>query len=440
MIYFFDLGLYNPHRMENIKININKPIKEDKVLLYQNQNWEVRFDNSYPNVIYDDRLKKYRCFYSTFTKDDNAGINPYIPKEERIVSLCYAESDDGIDWKKPVLNKASFRGSTKNNIIGHFMHGTSVLYDKHEKDKNKKYKLFTKIDYGNGYSYLAVAFSADGINYGDFIKLNDFNPRADTHNFVIYDKKIEKYVLTSRVWSDSMRYSCISYSSDYINWSKENKIYLTTDFDNQVYSMPIFKKGEYIIGLASIYHEADILADNYDTVDLKLAYSYKYGDFHFISNDNFITRGEKYDSSCIFASNPIKINDKTYFYYMGSDGLHTANRNGYLMRAYIEGDNIAYTSQKDESKISSFFTNDMYFLNDKFELEADILADGFIDIKLYDKNFEVIDNKVNVERIEKNKFLVSFEKETNRNILKLNIQFKNARLYGIDGDFELIRF
>ena len=384
MRYFFDLGIYNPHRMTNTKIKINKALKEEKVLFMQNQNWEVRFDNSYPNVIYDDRMKKYRCFYSTFTKDDMAKVVPYIPKDDRIVSLCYAESEDGINWEKPILNKAKYRGSKKNNIIGHFLHGTSVLYDKYEKDKNKKYKLFTKLDYVNGVNHLAVAFSQDGINYTEFVHLKDFNPRADTHNSVIYDKNLGKYVLTTRVWSDSMRFPAVSYSDDFIHWSKEKKIYLTSGFRDQVYSMPIFKKEKYFLGLASVYHEGDTKECDYDMVDLKLAYSYDYGDFHYISEDNFIERGQKYDSCCIFASCPVTIDNRTYFYYMGSDGTHTSNRDGYLMRAYIENDEFAYMGQKDLNEEASFFTNNMYFIEDNLNVYAKLAEDGYIKIELYD--------------------------------------------------------
>lgn len=439
MIYFFDLGIYNPHRMKNVAIKLNKPIKENEVLLSQTQNWEVRFDNSYPNIFYDDRIKKYRCFYSTFTKDDNARKTPYIPKDERIVSLCYAQSDDGVVWEKPVLNKTSFRGSMKNNIIGNFLHGTSILYDKHEKDKNKKYKLFTKLDYGNGKTYLAIAYSGDGINYCPFIKLKNFNPRADTHNSVIYDKNLEQYVLSTRTWSDSMRYACISTSKDFITWTKEKKVYLTKDFFNQVYSMPLFQKGKYIFGLASIYHEGDILEKDYDTVDLKLAYSYDYGQWHYISDEVFIDRDNKYDSGCIFACVPVKINNKTYFYYMGSDGLHTSNRNGYLMRAYIEDDKLAYIEQKDIKEEASFFTNTMYFIEDSLNIYMDILSEGYITIELYDENFEKIDNKVEIEYVD-DRYRAIFEKETNRKLLKLKISFKNAKLYGMDGNFEIIRF
>ncbi len=98
--------------------------------------WEVRYDNGYPNVIYDPKYKKFRCYYSVFTRDEHSAetslkdrVNKhYLPSKSRISSLCYAESIDGINWNKPNLNLVNFEGSTDNNILMEFVHGTGVFF------------------------------------------------------------------------------------------------------------------------------------------------------------------------------------------------------------------------------------------------------------------------------------------------------------------------
>lgn len=106
---------------------VNKAIKEGKPFFgedYFNEEdhrpWEVRYDNSYPTVFYDSYLEKYRCYYSTFTTDNGSSqynleerkkVN-YHPSTDRIVSLCYAESDDGVNWIKPNLGIINWKGST----------------------------------------------------------------------------------------------------------------------------------------------------------------------------------------------------------------------------------------------------------------------------------------------------------------------------------------
>ena len=56
-------------------------------LLVQDRPWEVRLDNSYPNVAYDGGSRRYELFYS------NGGLQV----------LEYANSSDGIHWRKPKL-------------------------------------------------------------------------------------------------------------------------------------------------------------------------------------------------------------------------------------------------------------------------------------------------------------------------------------------------
>lgn len=200
-IYFFDKGIFNPYRMSNVKLKVNQAVKDKEIFFTEEKPWEIRFDNSYPNVFFDDLAGVYRCYYSTFTDDEESEKysleerkeRQYLPRAKRIVSLCYAESKDGVNWVKPNLGITEFRGSTENNIIGHFLHGTSVFLDKHDADENRRYKMFTKIDYGNGVHFIAVAFSKDGLHFDEYIKVPNFNPRADTHNHIIYDEALDLF-------------------------------------------------------------------------------------------------------------------------------------------------------------------------------------------------------------------------------------------------------
>ena len=143
VIHLFDLSFYYPHNMNNAKIYINKATKEEKILFTEEKAWEIRFDNSYPNVFYDKQQKKYRCYYSTFTKDDNNGKEPYIPTNNRIVSLCYAESIDGVNWIKPNLGLVEFNSNKENNIIANFFMELLffLMKKKKMKIKNINYSL-----------------------------------------------------------------------------------------------------------------------------------------------------------------------------------------------------------------------------------------------------------------------------------------------------------
>ena len=65
---FLDRGLMNPRQMSNAKLNLEK-IRKDKTVFFKedyfsepSRKWEVRYDNGYPNVIYDREEKIYRCY------------------------------------------------------------------------------------------------------------------------------------------------------------------------------------------------------------------------------------------------------------------------------------------------------------------------------------------------------------------------------------------
>ncbi len=61
--------------------------------------WELRMDNMYPNVVYDDDEGIFRCWYSPFKIWSHKSRKP-----DREVIVCYAQSRDGLTWTKPENN------------------------------------------------------------------------------------------------------------------------------------------------------------------------------------------------------------------------------------------------------------------------------------------------------------------------------------------------
>ena len=58
--------------------------------------------------------------------------------------VCYAESDDGIEWIRPSLGQVSFRGSRDNNIIAlpdFHTEGVHVIKDRDDPNPGQRYKM-----------------------------------------------------------------------------------------------------------------------------------------------------------------------------------------------------------------------------------------------------------------------------------------------------------
>jgi hypothetical protein len=63
--------------------------------------WEPRYDNMYPNVMWDEEEKILKCWYSPFIIS-NVDLEKSTPATvvciNRELAVCYATSMDGITW------------------------------------------------------------------------------------------------------------------------------------------------------------------------------------------------------------------------------------------------------------------------------------------------------------------------------------------------------
>lgn len=104
-------------------------------VVWGEQPWETMGVWIYGSVLRDEQSGQYKMWYQS-----NAG-----PPEG--ANVCYATSDDGIHWQKPAIGAVEFRGSKANNIVwgtGYWdAYTPSVVYDPHDPDPQRRYKLYT---------------------------------------------------------------------------------------------------------------------------------------------------------------------------------------------------------------------------------------------------------------------------------------------------------
>jgi hypothetical protein len=81
--------------------------------------------------------------------------------------VCYAESDDGIQWTKPILNQVEFKGTTQNNAIRlpqQRIEGVNVIKDPDDADAKRRYKMIYNPHNGRTFT-IQTATSPDGIHW-----------------------------------------------------------------------------------------------------------------------------------------------------------------------------------------------------------------------------------------------------------------------------------
>ena len=125
--------------LEGIKKGVVPAEKvSDEPLIKSDQPWEKSWRMSgYVNVVYDEEENLFKMWY-------DVGQRSSSDVAEEAAGLAYALSEDGIHWKKPILNLIEDKGSKKNNLLFPFLrwaHGHGVIKDPIEADPSKRYKM-----------------------------------------------------------------------------------------------------------------------------------------------------------------------------------------------------------------------------------------------------------------------------------------------------------
>jgi hypothetical protein len=221
--------------------------------------------------------------------------------------LLYAESNDGIHWKKPGLDYRAIDGQNTNICFGDAaygkIHACSVLLDPLETDVRYRYKfIYWTEKTGVSDSRIATAHSPDGRCWmpydeplcigqltehqlSDVIKLTTDPVRCEYY----LDTRIRGMQLVSTApgyptapgwggpyfpsdsWRMSKRRIYSSSSFDVNNWPVLKEILVPDDIedglDDEFYGLIRFAMGDLHVGLLNIFHRT------HNTMNMHLVYS-----------------------------------------------------------------------------------------------------------------------------------------------------------------------
>jgi hypothetical protein len=407
--------------------------------------WEPRFDNMYPNVMFDVNEGIYKCWYSPFvicSADDANSTEKRIRWRHRESGVCYATSKDGIHWEKPLLAEFPFKGEP-SNLIFHDAHGAGVFKDYAEKDDARRYKMIFQAEENGNAVGMAVAFSRDGIHWSRRQRLEDVRLAADTHNNAIWAPSLDKYVAISRDWQRSqqgggkgIRLVARMTSDDFVHWSEPKTVLAGTADDLQTYAMPIFWYEGLYFGLPAIFDVGE------DRVHVELAWSKDTVKWIRVAPGKpLIGNGERFDWGCVFAAaSPIVTTNGIRLYYAASDGRHGGLRRGSLALAILRPDAFGGLRDLDDKAEGEFVTKPMEGIDvissKNIHLTADIASGGRIEVMILDpENGQVIARSAVIEG-ERN--LTSFPVElrmcgvASGRRVKVKMVFKRAMIYSFE--------
>lgn len=374
-------GLYDPAkhllldsrliaRKSNVQLVLGRAKKDPRNPLFtEDEPWEVRFDNLYPSVIFDQDEGIFKCWYNPFIVDEATSstspeerkTQPYRPKGAREMGVCYATSKDGTVWEKPHLGIIEYEGSSANNLVMRDIHGVGVWKDLHDPDPKRRYKAL--ISDGAG-------ISPDGLHWTIY-KCPEVEAAGDTHNNAFWDERTGKYIGITRLWGDGQRIVGRTESPDYVKWTKAVEVMrcLPNETHRQTYANLVFPYANVYLGLVML------LNTETDRVDCELAMSPDTVQWERVCpGTSLIPHGPKgsFDWGCIYAgAYPVLRDGELLLYYAGGDDTHMSWRRTGLGLARLRPDGFAGMEPKDPARAGNVTTQAIECTGKQLRISAD---------------------------------------------------------------------
>ena len=206
-----------------------------EIVLVHDAPWEGT-GSGYHSVFRDGPI--YRMYYKAW----HLAVTPpgKVTMNSHPLYCCYAESNDGIHWRKPDLGLHEFKGSKKNNIVMATCRVGSLALDPGHpavfKDENPaapadaRYKAIIRSSGANG---LVPMKSPDGLHWSPMTDAPILSGLGafDSQNLAFWDPTLKAYrgywriftagVITDKVWKPSgVRAIRTATSDDLVHWNK----------------------------------------------------------------------------------------------------------------------------------------------------------------------------------------------------------------------------
>lgn len=346
-------------------------------LIRSDQPWEhvTYFTCNAWNVIRDPDSGLFKAWYEDWIVDDPANAVTWINESDgkfcidfhaRWPSrLCYAQSQDGIHWEKPMFDYVQEQGHRTNIVLGGadsgLVHCAYVLLDTADPDPQRRYKTVFENRRAKGGNDMAgegsfrLACSRDGIQWdisGDTIRygrsgdvLGDvITISRDPESGIYWANNRHPRMCSSHVqdrrqpmqpsWipplhpnnpvSENRRRVFRSQSHNLRDWTSPSPLVVPDNawdnIDDAFYGMEQCQIGSDWIGFLNVFHMTD------NSMDVQMAYSRNGIDFQRIQPGRpwLTTSGAPaWDRTMVnICSKPIEVGEDLYVYYGGAPNHH----------------------------------------------------------------------------------------------------------------------
>ena len=302
-------------------------------LIVREHPWEGSGPHMGGSVIWDPDTGRFMMWYSVWNRHAYENGLPFS------YNVCYAESEDGITWRKPALGVFDYEGSTENNCIRLGTDKTQNIDVCLNPKPNAYPGRFIAIHNQKGGVF--VSYSNDGRSFTRLSERAAIPYHSDTHNNFVFDEVRDRWLLFCRPRAYAgyhKRRVAFQTSRDLEHWTHERTILIPTETEiPEYYGMTVFRRGDLFFGVVQIYDRT--------TGDLfgELAWSSDGVHWDMLpTHPSFLTLGPQgsWDAGMVLvAETPVDVGEEMWFYYggfrlnhnvkvenVGSIGLMTAER------------------------------------------------------------------------------------------------------------------
>lgn len=259
-------------------------------VLVADEPWEGAVPLIFGSVILD-AGNVWRMWYLTRFRHRDAQANPH-----GAFGMAYAESGDGIHWRKPPFGLRELGGTRTNIVLGRqhhpdFREVNGVIRDDTDPDPNRRYKtVFHTVPIKSDARpkvpdrrYCTMC-STDGIHWADLREIPTEHPIVPDIAHLTYDPVARQYVLWARSqyapeavrkrapknWFG--RAVSLLTSEDFVHW-RDHGVVMSADTEDppagDIYSLTGVRYGDFWIGLVQFYDQRP----GRHTLDIQLAHS-----------------------------------------------------------------------------------------------------------------------------------------------------------------------
>jgi hypothetical protein len=316
--------------MKNLRRDVKQPTKHSaNPLITPDQPWERRMIELYGTVLFDKDTNRFRCWYLA-SESGNSAPEYYV---------CYAESDDGIHWRKPLVGTQPFGAYKQHNIVIPGGHGVSVILDAGDPDPRRRYKAAGGDVFGT--SPDGIQWKMDNNRYA--VRKNDTCSSLVRWNgeYLLFVRNQEPETgasindpKTGKTWTGTMRGVGLCTSSDFVKWTEKRSIIRTDERDGypwvQPHALCVTAYGDVLIGLLPI---VDIIPEEGNnimgTISVQLAVSRNGRDWQRVADRAVFMPCDKpepknrrnWDARLHPGANMLVKDDLVYIYYYGTNLL-----------------------------------------------------------------------------------------------------------------------